>query len=208
MNAIDVKQGSAEWRAARAGSLGASQVHDALAKTKSGWGASRENLLAELVLGRLLGDTPAGYTSDAMRWGTETEPQARAAYALQSGVEVVEVGLVQHPFIPNTHASPDGLVGDDGLIEIKCPNSATHLDTLLNGTIAPRYVTQVQWQLACTGRAWCDFVSFDPRFPEDMQIWVHRIEADPMRIVGLEVDISAFLHEVDQRLAQLLELRK
>lgn len=208
MSFIDLKQGSAEWRAARAGSLGASQVHDALARTKSGWAASRENLLAELVLGRLLGDTPAGFVSDAMRWGTETEPQARAAYALQQNVDVVEVGLIQHPFIPNTHASPDGLVGDDGLIEIKCPNSATHLDTLLHGTIAPRYVTQMQWQMACAGRAWCDFVSFDPRFPVDMQVWVQRIEADPMRIVGLEVDISAFLHEVDQRLAQLLELRK
>lgn len=196
-------QGSEEWRLARVGSLGASRVADAIARTKSGWGASRKNLAAELVVERLTGVPAQSYTNDAMRWGTETEPQARDAYCFYRDVDVMEVGLIRHPYIKGTHASPDGLVGDDGLLEIKCPSSATHIETLLTKSIADKYVVQMQWQLACTGRAWCDFVSFDPRMPEDLRLFVRRVERDDKRIAELEALVREFLREVDDTLAAL-----
>lgn len=196
-------QGTPEWRSARCGSLGASQVADALAKTKTGWGASRANVLATLVAERLTGEPQESFTSAAMAWGTEKEPDARAAYAFETDVDVVEVGLVRHPCIPGTHASPDGLVGDDGLVEIKCPNTATHIETLTTQRVSGRYVTQIQWQLACTGRKWCDFVSFDPRMPADMSLFVQRVHRDDAAIAELERDVCDFLAELDAKVGQL-----
>jgi putative phage-type endonuclease len=158
-------QGSEEWKLARCGSLGASRLADAVARTKTGYGASRANLMAELLVERLTGIPTDGFVSPAMQWGTDKEPDARAAYEFRSDVEVAQVGIVPHPTIAGTHASPDGLVDTYGLIEIKCPNTASHVETLLGDEIAGKYVTQMQWQMACTGRDWCDFVSFDPRLP-------------------------------------------
>lgn len=196
-------QGTPEWRAARCGSLGASQVADALAKTKTGWGASRANIMASMVAERLTGEPQETYTNAAMQWGSNKEPEARAAYAFQMDVDVAEVGLIRHPSITGTHASPDGLVGDDGLVEIKCPNTATHIETLTAQRVAGKYVTQIQWQLACTGRAWCDFVSFDPRMPGDMSLFVQRVHRDDAMIAELERDVRDFLTEVDAKVAQL-----
>jgi putative phage-type endonuclease len=196
-------QGSPAWFAARAGKVTASRVADVIARTKTGYSTSRANYAAELLCERLTGACEPGYVSPAMQWGTDHEPHARALYEKRQGVEVWEVGFVDHPEIPMSGASPDGLVGDDGLVEFKCPLTATHLDTLVSDALPTRYVTQIQWQLACCGREWCDFVSYDPRLPEAMQLYIRRVPRDVSMILELETEVSAFLREIDSRLAQL-----
>jgi putative phage-type endonuclease len=199
----EIIQGSEEWLALRLGKVTASRVADATARTKSGWGASRANYMAELIAERLTGVPAERFTNAAMQWGTDIEPQARAAYSFMHDADVTEIGFVEHPNIAMTGASPDGLVGEDGLVEIKCPNTATHIDTLLGQSVPGKYVTQIQWQLACTGRAWCDFVSFDPRMPERMQLFVQRIERDDKRIDDLSAEIIEFLAELDEKVSRL-----
>lgn len=199
----EIVQGSPEWLAARAGSLGASQVADAIAKTKTGWGASRANIRARIVAERLTGQPMETFTNAAMVWGTEQEDNARTAYSFLHGHTVTQMGIALHPIIKGTHASPDGLIGDDGLVEIKAPQTATHIETLKNQTIPARYVTQMDWQMACTGRRWCDFVSFDPRLPEEMQLFVKRHHRDDARIAELESLVTEFLAEVDADVAAL-----
>lgn len=196
-------QGSPEWFALRVGKVTASRVADVTAKTKTGWGASRANYMAELIAERLTGVTAPSYTNAAMQWGTETEPQARAAYSFHTNADVSEIGFVDHGSIPMTGASPDGLIGDDGLIELKCPNTATHIDTLLGDEIDGKYIKQMQWQMACTGRKWCDFVSFDPRMPETMRLFIKRVNRDDAMIAQLEKDILQFLGELDFKVDNL-----
>ena len=196
-------QGTPEWFAARAGKVTASRVADVIAKTKTGYSTSRANYLAELLCERLTGVCEPGFTSGPMQWGKDQEPFARQAYERRHEVEVYEVGFVDHPEIGMSGASPDGYVGECGLVEIKCPLTATHLDTLLNGTIPGRYVTQIQWQLACAGREWCDFISFDPRLPHAMQMFVQRIPRDPSTVLELEGEVSGFIRELDAKVAQL-----
>lgn len=198
-----IAQGSAEWFAQRAGKVTASRVADVIAKTKTGWGASRANYAAQLVAERLTGNVEPTFTNAAMQWGTDKEPEAREAYEFHAGVFVDQVGMIDHPKIAMTGASPDGLVGDDGLVEIKCPNTATHIETLLSGKVPAKYVTQMAWQMACTGRAWCDFVSFDPRMPEHMRLFVQRVDRDDTLIETLEAEVSAFLTEVSETVASL-----
>jgi hypothetical protein len=198
-----IVQGSPEWFAMRCGRVTASRVADVIAKTKTGWGASRTNYAAELIAERLTGCTAPGFTNAAMQWGTETEPLARMAYETRVGVTVEEIGFVDHPEIANSGASPDGLIGDDGMLEIKCPNTATHLDTLLSETVPAKYVTQMMWQMACTGRAWCDFVSFDPRLPAEMSLFIRRVPRDVSMILDLEGDVAAFLREIDGKVEAL-----
>ena len=199
----DIVQGSPEWHAIRLGRATASRIADIVAKTRSGASASRANYMAQLISERLTGQPQDSYTNAAMQWGIDTEPQARAAYSFMTDIDVSEIGFVEHPVIAMSGASPDGLAGTDGLVEIKCPNTATHLDTLLGASVPAKYGTQIQWQLACTGRAWCDFVSFDPRMPEHMQLFVKRVERDDDRIKELESEVSAFLAEVDSKIAAL-----
>lgn len=201
----DIIQGSPEWHALRLGKVTASRVADVVARTKTGWGASRANYMAELIAQRLTGDPTIGFINAAMAWGTEKEPEARVAYECWTDTAVVEVGFVQHPKIEASGASPDGFVGDDGLVEIKCPNTASHLDTLLGEPVAGKYVTQIMWQLACTGRAWCDFVSYDPRMPESMRMFVHRVRRDTAHIAELEHEVKVFLAEVDAKVRALNE---
>lgn len=198
-----IEQGSEMWFQQRLGKATASKIADIIAKTRNGWGASRSNYLAQLVVERLTGQVQESYTNAAMLWGTETEPQARTAYEFYTDCDVEQVAFIDHPTIPMSGASPDGLIGDDGLVEIKAPNSATHIDTLLNGTVPDKYVVQMLWQMACTGRQWCDFVSFDPRFPEDLRLFVKRFERDQERIESLEKDVADFLAEVDAKVAAL-----
>lgn len=198
-----LEQRSAEWFAARLGKVTASRVADLMAKTKSGPSASRANYMADLIVERLTGQKAEGFTSAAMQWGTDTEPQARAAYEFHTDAEVVEEGFCLHQAIPDFGASPDGLVGDVGLLEIKCPNTAAHLDVLLTGTVPAKYVTQMQAQMACTGRAWCDFVSFDPRMPGEMQMFLKRVHRDDAFIAEMEGEVSAFLTELAQKLDAL-----
>lgn len=198
-----IVQGTPEWFAARAGKVTASRVADVIAKTKSGYSTSRQNYAADLLCERLTGICPPSFTNDAMRWGTDQEPFARQAYEAKYGVEVYEVGFIDHPEIAMSGASPDGYVGEVGLIEIKCPMTATHLDTLLSGAVPGKYMTQIQWQLACTGREWCDFASFDPRLPETMQLSVTRIPRDVSMILDLETEVTAFIRNLDADVADL-----
>lgn len=194
-----IAQGSPEWFAARCGKVTASRIGDLLTRTKTGWGASRANYMAELLVERLTGQKASGFQSAAMAWGIEQEPLARDAYAFRLDVDVEQVGFVDHPTIAMAGASPDGLVGATGLVEIKCPSSATHIDTLLAGTVPNGYVDQMQFQMACTGRDWCDFVSFDPRLPESMRLWEQRVFRDDKRIAEIEAAVREFLAELDAK---------
>lgn len=191
-----IEQGSSEWFAQRCGKVTASRVADVVARTKTGWGASRANYLAQLVAERLTGAVAEAYTKAAMQWGTDTEPEARVAYEFFTNATVELAEFVPHPSIADAGASPDGYVGDDGLVEIKCPNTATHIETLLGQVVPDKYVKQIQWQLACTGRAWADFVSFDPRMPATMSLFVKRVERDDAMIKALEADVVDFLNEL------------
>lgn len=198
-----MEQRSEEWYAARLGKVTASRVADVMARTKSGYSASRANYMAELICERLTGMPAEKFNSAAMQWGTDTEPHAKASYAFMRDAAVEEAGFILHPSIAGFGASPDGLVGADGLVEIKCPNTATHLETLLDDGIDGKYITQMQVQMACTGRAWCDFVSFDPRLPVDMQLFVKRIERDAARIKEIEDEVTKFLGEMAAKIEAL-----
>jgi putative phage-type endonuclease len=202
----EIIQGSDEWKALRLGKVTASRVADVVAKTKSGYSASRANYMAQLIAERLTNTVAEAYTNAAMQHGTETEPEARAAYEFYQGVAVKEVAFVPHPKIDQAGCSPDGLVGDDGLVEIKCPNTATHLETLLGQAVPAKYETQMQFQMACTGRKFCDFVSYDPRMPENMRLFIKRLPRDDKRISELESEIAAFLLEMAVKLSELNSL--
>lgn len=198
-----LEQGSPEWLAARAGSLGASQVADALARTKSGWGASRANILAMLVRERLTGKPTETFCSAAMQRGKDLEPQARAMYSFQTGYDVEEIDLVRHPEIEGSHCSPDGLCGDTGLVEIKCCGDARHHEILTGAEPESKYIKQCLWQMACTGRQWCDLAYFNPDWPAEMQLVVRRIDRDAGTIAELEAEVSTFLAEVEATVADL-----
>lgn len=203
----EIVQGSPEWHALRCGKVTASRVSDVIAKTKTGWGASRANYAAELIAERLTGVAAEGFTNAAMQWGTDQEPNARIAYEFMEDVTVEQVAFVVHPAICDSGASPDGLVGDSGMVEIKCPNTATHIDTLINQAIPTKYVTQMMWQMACTGRQWCDFVSYDPRLPESMQMFVKRVHRDNDVIADLESEVVRFLeNEVEAKVSALRKI--
>ncbi|MCA6108165.1 lambda exonuclease family protein [Bradyrhizobium cenepequi] len=192
------EQGSEEWHALRRGKVTASRIVDVCARTKTGWGASRKNYKAELVLERLTGKTAPFFTSQAMKEGQEKEPIARSEYELKRRCDVRQIGFVDHPIIPMAGASADGFVGEDGLVEIKCPIAATHLEYLEAGTVPSEYVKQIDWNFACNpGRVWCDFVSFHPDFPEAMQLFVVRTLRDAKRIAEAESIVRDFEHEVD-----------
>lgn len=203
VGAVNWVQGSDDWHQQRLGKVTASRVADVIARTKTGWGAMRANYAAELVLERLTGVRAEGYISAAMQHGTDTEPQARSEYEFMHNVTVEQVGFVPHPTIRMSGASPDGLIGTDGLIEIKCPNSATMIETLLDNNMPQKYITQIMWQLACTGRQWCDFVMFDPRLPAKMQLFIKRIHRDDKIIADLEQQVVTFLEELDEKVAAL-----
>jgi putative phage-type endonuclease len=202
-----MEQRTEEWFKARLGKVTASKVADVLAKTKTGVSASRANYLSDLVVERLTGQQAEFYQNDAMQWGTDTEPQARMAYEAHKKVLVDEEGFIDHPSITNFGCSPDGLIGVDGLIEIKCPNSKTHIETLLSGKAPSKYIPQMQTQMAVTGRQYCDFVSFDPRLPDDLQLFVTRVDRDNEYIAKLEEEVVAFLNEVEETVTKLKGLK-
>lgn len=198
-----MEQRTEEWFDARLGCVTASRTADVMAKTKSGYSASRANYMADLICERLTQEPTGGFSSAAMQWGTETEPMARAAYEFVKSVDVEETGFVLHPHIQNFGASPDGLVGKDGLVEIKCPNTNTHLETILSDTIPRKYIIQMHVQMLCTKRKWCDFVSFDPRLPVDLQIYVKRVELDNNLAMDIEDEVNLFLEELNAKVADL-----
>ena len=196
-----------DWFAARLGKVTASRIADVVAKTKSGPSASRANYMAQLIVERMTGKPTESYSNSAMQWGTDTEPLARAAYEMTTDYMVNEVGFVEHESLAMCGASPDGLVGEKGLIEIKCPNTSTHIETLINGTIDNKYMLQMQWQMACTDREWCDFVSFDPRMPEPLQLKIIRVPMNEALVVDLENQVEQFLNEVQEKVEFLNNLK-
>ena len=185
------------------GSLGASRLHEIIAKTKTGYGAGRANVMADLIVERLTGSAPERYVSAAMEHGIQTEAEAREAYEFITGNEVIQVNPVPHPEIKGAHASPDGLVRNAGVLEIKCPNSATHIETILGLSIPAKYVTQMHWQMICCEREFGDFVSYDPRMPADMRFFCQRVSLDPKFMVELESEVRKFLAELDEKLDKL-----
>jgi putative phage-type endonuclease len=197
-----MEQRTDDWFAARLGKVTASRVADVIAKTKTGYGAGRANYMADLVVERLTGQRASSFSNSAMEWGTEQEPNAKAAYAAKTGILVEDVGFIDHPTVAMSGASPDGLA-EDGLIEVKCPNTATHLEYALAELPPLKYFTQMQWQMACTGRPWCDFVSYDPRLPERLQLLVVRVPRDDDYIKILEQEVTTFLQELDDKLNKL-----
>jgi putative phage-type endonuclease len=197
------EQGSQEWLQERCGKVTASRIADLMAKTKTGWGASRANYRSQLICERLTGCVTPSFTNAAMIHGTETEPEARRAYEFFIDRDVQQVGFFDHPEIANSGASPDGLIADDGLLELKCPNTATHIETLLLGQIPDKYFKQMQFQMACTGRQWCDFASYDNRLPERMRLYVKRVPRDNEAIAEIESEVRAFIQEIDETVASL-----
>ena len=200
-----MEQRSEEWFQARLGKVTASRVADVLAKIKSGESASRRNYKIQLVSERLTGEKQESYINQAMQDGIDREVFARDRYVQQFG-EVEEVGFVNHPTL-EAGASPDGMVGDDGLLEIKCPMGTTHTETLMTQEVPSKYIPQIQFQLRCTGRKWCDFVSYNPMFPEHLQVFVKRVEADEVYQMELDKEIEAFLLEVQTIIDRLKEIK-
>lgn len=196
-------QGSEAWRKERAGHCTASRFKDVLAKIKTGEAAARRNYRVQLVTERLTGIPSEGYKSAAMQFGLDTEPLARLAYEARTGEIVIETGFLPHGAIDWCGASPDGLIGDGG-VELKCPESHTHLEWLLDGICPLEHVAQVQGQMSVTGRPWWDFVSYDPRFPKNLQLLIVRVSRDDAYIAELERQVQIFLREVDQLHDRLL----
>ena len=163
--------------------------------------------MAQLVVERMTNQVGESYSNAAMEWGTENEPFARAAYEVKTGNTVDQVGAIDHPKIAMSAASPDGLIGDDGCLEIKCANTSTHIDTILGGEPAKKYYDQMQWQMACANRSWRDFVSFDPRMPAHLQLFVQRIQRNDVYIAELESEVVQFLKEVDDKVKKLNEIK-
>jgi putative phage-type endonuclease len=198
-------QGTPEWRQERCGCATASKFDTVMAKIKTGEAATRIKYRIQLVTERLTGNPVDGYQNAAMQWGIATEPEARMAYEARSGVVVEEVGFVPHPSIERCGASPDGYVGHDGAVEIKCPESTTHLAYLEAGVFPSDYMAQVQGQMAVTGRRWVDFVSYDPRFPPNLQLFIVRVARDDAYIAELEKEVRVFLAGVDAMVERLLK---
>ena len=206
-----IAQGTEEWFQQRLGKVTASRISDVIAKTKTGVSTSRQNYLIQLVSERLTGKKGDSFVNQAMLDGIERESAARELYMRTRGVSVTEVGFFDHPIIKNSGASPDGAVNAEeegkyaGLIEIKCPIETTHTNTLMSKSVPSKYIPQMQWQLACTGAKWVDFVSYNPNFPEELQLFVARGDRDDTYIGELEAEVIKFLDEVEQTIIKLKE---
>ena len=187
-----MEQGTPEWHAARCGKVTASRIADLMAKPKKPGEGLRATYMSELLAERLSGIQPESYVSDDMRWGSEQEAAARDAYAFMEGRDVERVGFVDHPTIPMAGASPDGLIGVDGLLEIKCPKTSTHLETIRLERVPEKYLAQIHWQAACTRAGWCDFVSYDPRLQPELRYFCQRVEIDPGYVTVLELAVIDF----------------
>jgi putative phage-type endonuclease len=205
---MNEEQGTESWFANRLGKVTASRIADLLAKTKTGYSASRTNYMTQLVLERITQTRAESYSNAAMQWGTDQEPFARAAYEAHTGQMVEEVGFLPHPEIEASGASPDGLVGDCGMVEIKCPSSSTALEVWLTHSqggnpVDAKYYAQMQWQMRCAGRQWCDYVVFDPRMPSKAQLFICRVERNADWLKTTEDEVVKFLAEVDAKVVAL-----
>ena len=205
---MNEEQGTESWFANRLGKVTASRLADVLAKTKTGYSTSRNNYMTQLVLERITQTRAESYSNAAMQWGTDQEPFARAAYEGYTGQMVEEVGFMPHPNIDASGASPDGLVGDDGMVEIKCPSSSTALEVWLTHSqggnpVDAKYYAQMQWQMRCADRQWCDYVVFDPRMPAKAQLFIYRVERNADWLKTTEDEIVKFLAELDAKVVAL-----
>jgi putative phage-type endonuclease len=208
-----IEQRTDEWFQQRLGKVTASRISDVIAKTKTGVSTSRQNYLIQLVSERLTGKKGDSFVNQAMLDGIEREAAARELYEKTKGVSVTEVGFFDHPIIKNSGASPDGAVNAEedgkyvGLIEIKCPIETTHTNTLMSKSVASKYMPQIQWQMASVSPnvKWVDFISFNPNFPDTMQLFVARVDRDDTYIAELESEVIKFLDEVDQTILKLKE---
>jgi putative phage-type endonuclease len=198
-----MRQRTPAWREARLGKVTGSRIADVIARTKAGYSTSRANYATQLVCERLTGVPAESYVSPAMQWGIDHEADALRLYEFERDVDVTPVGFLGHPSIPLSGASPDGLVGCSGLVEIKCPLTATHIETLSGRAPPSKYLAQVQWQMAVTGRSWCDFVSYDPRLPFELQLYVCRVRRDEAIIAALGQEVCGFLGEVAELVARV-----
>lgn len=203
-----MEQRTEEWHEIRLGKVTASRVADIVIKTKSGYAATRSTYMTELLAERLTGVRAEKWTSSAMQWGVDHEDAARAAYEIRTGNIVDEIAFVAHPTIEMAGCSPDGLVHEDGLIEIKCPTTINHIEILMNEIPPEKWIIQMQWQMACTGRQWCDFVTFDPRLPSDMSMAIIRVSRDDAMISKLEEEVNIFLRELEDKIKRLKEFVK
>ena len=204
-----MEQRTDEWFKARLGKVTASKIHDIMIKTKVGESTYKTKYRLQLVTERLTGKVVPVFMNDAMKHGVEYEDEAKLEYAnrkkLLVGTDLTDVGMIDHPSIDWCGASPDGMVGDEGLIEIKCPQPITHTTTIETGEIHKRYIHQMQWQMSCTGRQWCDFVSYHPDFPDDLKLFVKRVPRDNELIARLEEAVSTFVQEVDFKIKTIKE---
>lgn len=208
MNVLPFEQGSPEWLSARIGRVTASRMSAVCAKGKNGApSTTRAACMSELIAEYLTGQVAENYTNADMQRGTELEPLARAAYEVKTRQMVDQVGLVLHPENDRWAASPDGIVGTDGLLEIKCPRTHVHIAYLLAGKPPSEYLAQMAWQAACCEREWVDFASFDPRMPEDLQLFVVRYTPQPSYIAELELEAAAFLEEMMSKIEKLKALK-
>ena len=206
MRLVDCIQGSAQWLDARRGNITASRIVDVLDQLKKGGeGASRRNYRIELVAERLTGRSEDHYTSPEMVWGQEFEAAARSAYEIERGEMVDTVGFVLHPTFDFAGASPDGLIADDGGLEIKCPKTTTHLKWMLAGDVPAEHQPQMIWNMVCTKRAWWDFASYDPRSPDGLKLFTCRLEMDAERAALIEAAVKVFHEEVEQTTTELLK---
>ena len=203
MRILDFEQGSEQWLQARAGLVTASRIEDVLAKIKTGEAAARRDYRSQIVAEILTGKPQEdGYINAEMQWGLDNEALAVSAYEVSRQTLTDAVGLVLHPTIERAGASPDRVTGK-GLLEVKCPKTATHLQYLLAGEVPPKYQPQMLWQMACAEAEFCDFASFDPRLPTELQLFVVRFPRDDKRIAEMETEVRKFLAEVDELLGRL-----
>ena len=201
-----MEQRTEEWFNSRLGKVTASRVADVMATIKSGKSATRRNYRMQLVCERLTGKKEESFTNSHMERGIELEPIARSLYEMDSDRFVSEVAFVAHPTIEMAGCSPDGLVGEDGLIEIKCPTVANHIETLTTNSAPSKYIPQMQFQMACTGRLWCDYVSFNIELPDHLQLFITRVLRDDKYITNMEKEINLFLNEVSETVTKLEKL--
>lgn len=195
-----IVQGTDEWLQARAGKITASRIADVLMKPTT---AGYQNYRSQLICERLTGRPVDTFKSAAMQRGNDIEPQARAMFTMNTGLAVEETGFVDHPTIPNAGASPDGLIGDDGLVEIKCPLMTEHIRMLTGGKPKHVYACQMDWQMECTGRKWVRFVNFHPEFPDDLQMHIIEIERNEERLEQLREAVAAFEKDIMETMAKL-----
>ena len=204
----DINQGDESWHSLRLGKVTASKIADIMSKGKGGAEtAGLRNYRAAILCERLTGIREETYANGAMARGTELEPMARECYEFLTGTTVEQVAFIDHPTIPMAGMSPDGLCGTDGLVEIKCPNTSNHIDYLLSGKPPAQYIPQMMFQMACSGRSWCDFVSYDPRLSEDLQLFVVRLKRDDAYIATMEANVIEFNNSVDAMLSELKRIR-